>query len=203
VSFAVGELWAVLPVKSFGRAKSRLQSVLSAPVRAAFARGLFEHVLGVLQQTPGLGGVLVLTDDDDVAALAERHGAPVLRDQPGERLAAIIDRGLVHVGQAGAAGALVCMADLPRLSSADLAEVIASLRQHPVVIAPDARRQGTNLLALAPPTRFATCFGHEDSFPQHLGRAQTQGSAVHVLQTPGLCFDVDEPADLSELDGER
>jgi 2-phospho-L-lactate guanylyltransferase len=201
VSLASGELWAVLPAKGFGRAKSRLGSVLSDPIRAAFARGLFEHVLATLQETPGLGGVLVLTDDEDVEALSQRHGSPALRDMPGTTgLAAIIDRGLAHVGAAGAGAALVCMADLPQLASADLLEVIEALRRHPVVIAPDTRGQGTNLLALCPPTRFATRFGRGDSFQQHLSEAQAQGAAVHVLRCQGLCFDVDGPEDLQALE---
>jgi 2-phospho-L-lactate guanylyltransferase len=192
-------LWALLPAKCFARAKSRLGEVLSDPLRRAFARGLFEHVLGTLQVTPGVAEVLVLTDDDEVEALARARAARVLRDLPGARLHAIVDRGLAHAGAAGAGAALICMADLPHLESAQLGEVIEALRQRPIVIAPDVRAEGTNLLALAPPTRFGTCFGRADSFQQHLAQARAHGEEAHVVRAHGLCFDVDEPGDLDEL----
>jgi 2-phospho-L-lactate guanylyltransferase len=195
-----GASWALVPAKGFARAKSRLGDVLSEQVRAAFARGLLEHVLAALRSVPGLAGVLVLTDDDEVEALALERGAHVLRDLPGAGLAELVDRGLQHVAARSAQAALVCMADLPRLTPVELEQVLEALWSSEVVLVPDAAEAGTNLLALRPPDRLASCFGRADSFLQHQARASSLGARVRVLRLPGVCFDVDGPADLEGLD---
>lgn len=193
------EVWAVLPAKGFARAKSRLGEVLTDPVRAAFARGLFEHVLSTLQAAPAVHAVLVLTDDEEVERVAHERGAQVLRDAPGLSLSQIVDAGLARVAALGAEAALVCMADLPHLSVADVTQATQGLADHAVLLAPDTGEAGTNLLALRPPTLFASCFGRADSFQQHLARAQAHQQRVFVLRAPGLCFDVDGPHDLEGL----
>jgi 2-phospho-L-lactate guanylyltransferase len=196
----MNELWAVLPAKGFSHAKSRLGEVLSDAVRASFARGLFEHVLATLQATTAIRAVLVLTDDDEVEQLARARGAQVLRDEPGLGLSQIIDAGLARVQQLGAQAALVCMADLPLVNAEELALVAQELREHEVLLAPDTGEAGTNLLALRPPTLFESCFGHADSFRRHRARAEERGHGICVLRARGLCFDVDGPQDLEQLD---
>jgi 2-phospho-L-lactate guanylyltransferase len=193
-------LWAVLPAKGFARAKSRLGEVLSDPVRSAFARGLFEHVLGTLQAAPSIRGILVLTDDDEVQALAEACGARVQRDRPDQLLAQIVDAGLLRTVELGAEAAIVCMADLPHVSVEEFEQAACALISSSVVLAPDAGEAGTNLLGLRPPALFPSCFGHGDSFRQHAERAENLGHRVALLRAPGLCFDVDGPQDLGELD---
>ena len=73
-------VWALVPVKSFARAKSRLAGVLGPAEREALARSMFEHVLRVLASSGEVGGVTVVTDGDDVATLARSLGAAVMRD---------------------------------------------------------------------------------------------------------------------------
>ena len=41
-------IWALVPAKCFGAAKSRLARVLDEAARAALARSMFEHVLATL-----------------------------------------------------------------------------------------------------------------------------------------------------------
>lgn len=194
-------LWFILPAKGFFRAKSRLDPVLSPQVRSAFARGLFEHVLGTILQLEEASGVLVLTEDDEVESLARGRGAQVLRDRSANGLASIVDAGLSRVHALGASAALVCMADLPHLTVDELRQAVLALRTQPVVLAPDAAEAGTNVLGLAPATLFPSCFGREDSFAAHLARARSLGHEAAVLRLHGLCFDVDGPQDLSGLDG--
>jgi 2-phospho-L-lactate guanylyltransferase len=193
-------LWAVLPVKSFARGKSRLGGVLADPLRSAFARGLFEHVLSALKATPEIAGVVVLTDDDEVASLARARGCETLSDAPCATLSQIVDAGLARAQRLGATAALVCMADLPHVLPADFQRVAAALETCQVVLAPDAAEAGTNLLALAPPTLFPSCFGRADSFAQHVASARRASLEPRVLRVHGLCFDVDGPQDLAELE---
>jgi len=192
-------VWAVVPAKCPARAKSRLRPVLRDAERARFARGLLEHVLGVLA-TPGLlDGVLVATDCDEVARLARRRGAATRGDRGARSLAAVVDAALADVGSHGAGAALVLMADLPRLAAADVRAVLAALEAHDVVVVPDHLGRHTNALALAPPTALATRFGREDSFSAHCAAARSAGLRLAVLQNERVAFDVDGPADHARL----
>jgi 2-phospho-L-lactate guanylyltransferase len=192
-------LWAVLPVKAFARGKSRLGGVLSDPVREVFARGLFEHVLSTFMQSSEVRGVVVITEDAGVRAFAERHGALVEADPAVRGLAAVVDAGLARAFAEGARAAMVTMADLPCLAGEDVSAVATALRECDLVITPDLVRAGTNMLAMRSTHRFATRFGREDSFAQHLAVANEHGFRAHILERRGLCFDVDGPDDLEQI----
>jgi 2-phospho-L-lactate guanylyltransferase len=183
-------VWAVVPVRSFRCAKSRLAHI-PPPRRAALARGLCEHVLGTLAGHAELAGLVVATDCCEVAQLARRYGADIVRDRELRALAAIVDGALRHVAARGADAALVVMADLPRLAAADVDGLLAGLREADVVVAPDRGRAGTNALALASHTWLPTAFGHDDSFARHLRTAAAHGARVAVCETAGLACDVD------------
>lgn len=180
--------WAVVPQKTFDHAKSRLAPVLAPPARRALARALFEHVLDVLARSP-VRGSLVVTDGEDVAALAAARGARALI-APGP-LGRAVDAAL---GSLGRTRALVVMADLPLLAPADVSVACTLLAAHDVVLVPDHRGAGTGALGLRRPGVLPSCFGHPDSFARHLGAARGLRVAVH--HSPGLAFDLDEPEDL-------
>jgi 2-phospho-L-lactate guanylyltransferase (CobY/MobA/RfbA family) len=75
--------------------------------------------------------------------------------------------------------------------------MVAGLAHAPLVLAPDRRDEGTNALAIAPPDRMPTCFGHKDSFARHGDRARAQSIDVRVERSDGLACDVDSPEDLA------
>jgi 2-phospho-L-lactate guanylyltransferase len=196
-------LWAVLPVKDFARAKSRLSPVLTAAERAAFARRLCEHALDTLAGCADISGVLVLSDSPEVLELAQRRGHHAERERPdlppGPALGAILDDGLQRLVARGAQAALLLMADLPRVQRDDLSVLLHHLRSHDLVIAPDLREQNTNALALRLHRYPRTAFGSGDSFRLHLQRASDLGLRALVHRAPGLGFDVDLPGDHAEL----
>jgi 2-phospho-L-lactate guanylyltransferase len=194
--------WAVVPAKSLVVGKSRLRSVMGDGERAGFARGLLEHVLGVLRACE-LDGVLVATGGDDVASLAASHGAQVLRDRGAGTLAEVVDRALSEVESRGAGAAVVLMADLPRIEPEDVRDLLAALVDHDVAVVCDHLGRHTNALALAPPTALATCFGREDSYAAHLAAAHAAGLRIARVDNERIAFDVDLPVDLRRLTGRR
>ena len=193
-------VWALVPAKDFGRGKSRLRPALSDDARAAFARSLFDHVLGAVTASRVVDRVLVATDSPVVAAAAREHGAAVHLDPPGAAtLAAVVDGGLGELAARGARRALVLMADLPHLGPDDVRSLVALLDDHEVAIVRADDGQHTNALALAPPTCLATAFGRTDSFAAHVAAARAAGLRVAVADCAGIAFDVDGPDELARL----
>jgi 2-phospho-L-lactate guanylyltransferase len=194
----MGGCFAIVPVKGFARAKSRLSPPLEPDARGTLARAMAEHVLGVLERSPGVGGIVVATDSDEVARLAEARGAIAVRDREGARLGAIVDDAIAAAGARGARAALVVMSDLPRLADGDVARLLEALATSDVVVAPDRRGEGTNALGVARVGALATSFGYADSAARHLGRAREAGLMAVVCESAGLGLDVDTPEDLED-----
>ena len=69
---------AILPVKSFGRAKQRLGGAL--PDRPALAAAMVADVLDALGRRRGLDGVIVVTAEPAAADAARAAGARVVHD---------------------------------------------------------------------------------------------------------------------------
>jgi 2-phospho-L-lactate guanylyltransferase len=195
-------VWAVVPVKGFERAKSRLTN-LDPAQRSGLARRMFEHVIGAISECELIGGIIVVTDSDDVAEAARLRGARIVRDGPTTGVGPAVAAALVTAAELGAQSAIVLMSDLPRLTVADLRELTGVMHQHPVVIVPDRRDRGTNALGLTPPNRMPTRFGNEDSFELHCLEAHQRGERFRVHRNPRIAFDVDLPADLANLGGAR
>jgi 2-phospho-L-lactate guanylyltransferase len=189
-----GAVWAVLPVKSFARGKSRLRPALADDERAALARRMCEHVLATTRDVHELAGTLVITDGDDVAALAERAGAVVLRDPSSDAtLAGVVDAALASLEARGASAALVLMADLPDILPDDLHEVLRELATHEVVVVPDHSGSFTNALALKLGCGYTSCFGSAGSAQRHLARAESLGLRARSIRNPRIALDVDTP----------
>jgi 2-phospho-L-lactate/phosphoenolpyruvate guanylyltransferase len=71
-------------MKSPRDAKSRLAPVLGPDERAALVVHMLRDVLDALGACDPLAGIALVTPDAEVAALAERHGALVVEEGPGQ-----------------------------------------------------------------------------------------------------------------------
>jgi 2-phospho-L-lactate guanylyltransferase len=191
-------VWAIVPAKSLVRGKSRLRTVLADDERIRFAQRLIEHVLDVVRGCE-LDGIVVATDGDDVAEIAEGRGAIVLRDRGEGSLAVVVDGALAEVAARGAVAAVVLMADLPRIEPPDVLALVAMLDDHDVALVRDHLGRHTNALALAPATAMKTCFGQDDSFIAHCAAARGAGLRLATVDNERIAFDVDGPADHTRL----
>ena len=192
---AADGVWALVPVKSFGRGKSRLAPVLDDTARAALARAMFERVLGALEASAALAGILVITDGAEVVEAARARGAAAMLDLAPAPLGRIVDGGLAALADRGASAALVVMGDLPDLDAVDARRILALLDDHDLVIAPDASGDGTGALALRPVLAMPSCFGNADSFSRHVAAARAAGLRAAIYHSPSVAFDVDAPED--------
>jgi 2-phospho-L-lactate guanylyltransferase len=194
--------WALVPIKGFDRAKSRLSEILAPHERERLARELFEHVVLVLRESPSIDRVAVVSDSLEVCAYAERMGVVALPDAEGsEGLAGVVDTALLDLQLRGATSVIICMGDLPDLTRQDIVGVVEQLDQSEVVLVPDLSQRGTNVIGVRPPTVLPSCLGHEDSLRRHRDLARDLGLTVSVQLSSTIGFDVDHPGDLARLRG--
>jgi 2-phospho-L-lactate guanylyltransferase len=175
---------AVVPLKLNSESKSRLGDRLTAASRIELIEGMARHVLQALQRVPVIGRIVVLSAvrpdwwRGEWAADLATSLNPALdgwrsSEQPQHLL-------VVH-------------GDLPFVQSSEIAELLEAAEATGAAMATDRDGLGTNALALSKRTGFTFHFGH-DSRAKH---AAQQPCAV--LQLPGLAYDIDDLADLTEL----
>ncbi|MCA9969541.1 MAG: 2-phospho-L-lactate guanylyltransferase [Anaerolineales bacterium] len=192
---SAGPLWAVIPVKPLHSSKSRLAHLLSPTARADLIHRFLQHTLALLTALPDVAGVLVVSRDPAVLALAAAHGAVACPEPAPHGLNTAVSHAVQSATRAGAARVLVLPADLPFVQPDDLTRLLAAAAAPPaVVICPDRHEQGTNALLLAPPAGFRFQYG-PGSFRQHLAEAARLSAATAVVHIPGLQFDLDTEAD--------
>lgn len=194
---------ALIPVKRFDLAKTRLADHLTGAARARMAQQMVEHVLSELSRVPGLQQVTVVSSEPAVAGLCRRFGFDWLSDHDlGSGLNEILTSSLRLLHEAGATRVLILHADLPRLSKADVERLVTrhATPSHPdhVVLVPDRHEQGTNALICSLPLAFDLQYGR-GSFQLHQEAARALGLQVDVERIESLAWDVDVISDLDAL----
>lgn len=167
---------AVVAVKGFERGKYRLAGALNPSQRHLLIATMLDDVLNALRATRGIASISVLTGDSAVLPPGMRHIC-----DPGMGLNVGVACAATVLSDLGARSMLILPADLPFVTSDDIGALLAGGRDHDAVIAPDARRAGTNALLLTPPDLIATEFG-EQSFDAHVQAIRREPTFARLAQ---------------------
>lgn len=188
---------AILPVKSFSRAKQRLGASVAERLRAALAQAMVGDVLAALSVTDGIDATIVVTRQPEVASGAVAQGAIVVHDEDELGQSAAVTLGVRRALAEGFERVLCVPGDCPALDPAELTALMAD-GEHDVTILPDRHGTGTNGLLLCPPDAIAPSFG-PGSCARHVDLARTAGLRWQVRHFPSLGLDVDTGEDLAAL----
>lgn len=193
------DIWAVLPVKEIGSAKSRLARDYSAGFRRDLARAMLTDVLNALTTATGLAGIVIVSVDRDACALARQCGARVFEDGARGGHTQAVMSAARHLSSEGRAGMLTLPADIPAITAAEISGLLAAHGEAPAfTIVPSHDRRGSNAIVVSRPDAVELAFG-DDSFVAHLAAAQRAGIEPTILSMPGIGLDIDHPADLARF----
>lgn len=187
--------WAIVPIKRFDRAKTRLSVLLDGAQRAALANAMVGDVLDVLVSVEALGGIAAVTNDPEAERLARSRGASIVPDLAEAGTNEAVRQGLAWLSLRGVAGAIVVPGDVPFICSSEVQTVAERMKESGVALVPAQRDGGTNLLAFTLSTMLRPAFGPE-SFARHLAAARALGIEPAILRFEGAGHDIDVPADL-------
>jgi 2-phospho-L-lactate guanylyltransferase len=191
-------VWAAVPVKEFACAKQRLAPMLTPRQRQALAAAMLEDVLAALAQA-SLGGIMIATVDPLASELARHYGAEVVTEGARDGHTGAVAAMARILAAQGREAMLTVPGDIPRVTGAEIAELIAARRPAPsLTIVPARDRRGSNAVLCSPPDVMSLRFG-DDSFLPHLAAARARGIEPRILELPGIGLDIDQPEDLSAL----
>ncbi len=193
--------WLIVPAKPFTAAKSRLAASFSPAERAQLGAYLLDRTLRVAQKAGAFAEIIVVSRDPATRQLASALGARALAEA-GNELNLAVTQACREAQECGAASVLVLPADLPLLTVADLHQLCAAADTPATAVITPSRDGGTNALLLPLPAPITFAYGI-DSFTHHVRQAVRSALSVRVVETDSLRFDLDAPADLSELASDR
>jgi len=192
-------VWAVVPVKETGGAKTRLGDALPPELRPALAMAMLEDVLAALAQARGLAGIVLVTLDPVAIRLAAQYGATCRADGAREGHTGAVTAAARRLAAGGAAGMLTLPGDIPLVTAGEIEALLAAHRSAPsFTIAPSHDEQGSNAILMSPPDAVPLRFGDDSYFP-HLAAARARGIEPTVIRAPGIAFDIDNPDDLAHF----
>ncbi len=191
---------AILPVKSFARAKQRLGASVADPLRQQLARAMVADVIEALARTSAIERTFVVTREPLIAEAARAAGAKLVADEGEEGQSAAAGLGIARAVEEGFERILCVPGDCPAADPAELLALLAGhgLRGPELVIVPDRHGTGTNGLLVGPPRAIAPSFG-PGSCERHRGLAAAAGLECRIERLPSLLLDIDTGADLAVL----
>tara|TARA_B110000014_G_scaffold182050_1_gene131226 strand:- start:278 stop:1012 length:735 start_codon:yes stop_codon:yes gene_type:complete len=193
--------WAILPLKPAAESNTRLGSVLSPHQRRQLYEVMLADVLSALTSVSSIGGVLAITSCSVAMSHLRRAGVETLPDPGHGGLNEAIAYGLTELDRREITGAFTIPGDIPVVTSDEIAGLIRSIQDNgSVTIVPSHDGQGTNSLAMTPPTLLPPRFGHS-SKDAHIALARQKDFHLELMPLAGFGFDIDTPADLNRMAG--
>lgn len=190
-------MWAIVPLKYFEDAKSRLADVLSASERQLLVRTMARDVLRALADCDLLHGILINSRESEVFALAQEYGAEVFVEPRGSGLSESVTLASSWLQkERRATGTLIVHADIPLATGADFHALLKDHQRFSLV--PDDEHLGTNCIVASPPNPIEYRYDGK-SFEPHLQAAKARGLEPRICEIPGLQLDIDTHLDLSKL----
>ena len=190
------EFVAIIPIKKFVVAKSRLSPVFSNVERKRIARTVFEIVLKEVQKS-GFKKVWIISNDSLIKAkFGSITGIEVLFDEHYD-----INKTLQTKFKMAALQSLVPVylpADLPLITSADINKILKkSSSGRNLVIIPDRKCIGTNCIVLPKHLveDFTPLLG-KLSYYSHLSQAKLNGLPIMAFEVFSVSNDLDTYEDL-------
>jgi 2-phospho-L-lactate guanylyltransferase len=187
---------AVVPIKSWRRAKSRLD--LPAEGRAALARGFALDVVEALRTAASVGVIVLVTKEPDLAtAVGGSEALAVVDDSftpspDGLNHAVRLGRGWAS-SYRDSDGLLIIPADLPAITGGAVDDAVRDMLPFDRAFVPDIAGDGTTLLFSRTPAAMRSHYG-----AQSASRHRTSGFHPVTTVDPVVRRDVDTLADLIE-----
>ena len=193
-------VFAIVPVKRFENAKTRLSSVLDADDRIHLSLLMLEDTLHILSMSPSLTKVIIVSPDKRAEELAIKHGANFVREEKGNGVNSAVVLADRYCINEDADATMIIPHDLPLLDECDIfrAQELAQKESHCIVICPSHRYDGTNMLLRKPPSIITTCYD-SDSYNMHVKAAASLGIPIKYFFSKSLMYDIDTPEDVFRL----
>jgi len=188
---------AIIPVKTFSKAKTRLN--LSLDQKLELCKIMLEEVVSTVYNYKKIDKIIIVSKDEEALKLTKKFGVIDIFDNEESGVNHAVSLADVYLEKNDYEASIVFPQDIPFLQEEDI-ENLLKYQKYPksVVIVPSRRFDGTNALLRTPVNLMETHYD-EDSYKIHLEVGKSLTSNTSLLLLRRIMMDVDNNEDLEFL----
>src|SRR5215204_1994307 len=192
--------FAIVPVKRFENAKTRLSPILDMDDRILLSSLMLEDTVKTLSSVRSLTQVVIVSADKRAEEMAAKHGVNFLWEEKEKGVNAAVALAESYCIREAAEATVVIPQDLPLLDAIEVSTAcqLAENQSKCIVICPSLRYDGTNMLLRKPPSVIAT-FYDTDSYNMHVKAALKLGIPVKRLFSKSIMYDIYNLKDVQQI----
>ena len=185
---------AIIPVKTFSRAKTRLN--LSPEKTEKICEAMLESVLQNVTRSDLIKKTVLVSKDEKALSIGKKFGALGIYDESELGVNSAVLLADNYFSQEGFEATMVFPQDIPLIQSEDV-ETLYQMRNSDrcVLVVPSRKFDGTNALFRTPTNVMETHYD-EDSYKIHLNTAEKRNASSALVLIRRIMLDIDDQSDL-------
>ncbi|GKS66646.1 2-phospho-L-lactate guanylyltransferase [Nitrosarchaeum sp.] len=188
---------AIIPVKTFSRAKTRLD--LSVRQKEELCKIMLEEILHTLSISPQIDKTVIVTKETKAIELGKKYNAIIISDNEEKSVNNAVALADKYLLENKFDASIVFPQDIPFIKTQDI-DFLLNYKIPPnfAIVVPSRRFDGTNALVRMPIDLMITHYD-EDSYKIHMNTAKEHTRNVALVFVKRIMLDVDNMNDLKFL----
>ena len=188
---------AIIPVKSFSNAKTRLQ--LPSEKIEDLCKIMLEEILQVLFISPKIEKIIMVTKEEKAIEIGKKFNTITIIDEKENGVNQAVALADKYLLENNFNASIVFPQDIPYIKTQDI-DFMLNYQMHPnfAIIVPSRKFDGTNALARMPVDLMKTHYD-DDSYRNHMNAAKEHTLNVAMVFVKRIMWDVDDHEDLKFL----
>ena len=183
---------AIIPVKTFSKAKTRLS--LPQNVTVELCKLMFEEVLQTIVDSD-IDSIVVVTKDKGAIEIGKSYDVIQISDDSESGVNNAVSLADKYLAKNGFEMSVVFPQDIPFIQKEDIERLLKFSSENSILVVPSRRFDGTNALLRSPVNIMETHYD-EDSYKIHLHTGRTRTSKTSLVLMRRIMMDVDNNEDL-------
>ncbi|MDE1725107.1 MAG: 2-phospho-L-lactate guanylyltransferase [Thaumarchaeota archaeon] len=185
---------AIIPVKTFSRAKTRLG--MSPEKTEQICKLMLESVLKTVSGSDVISKIILVSKDETALNIGKKFGAVGMYDESEQGVNSAVLLADNYFTEEGFEGTIVFPQDIPLITPDDISSLYKMKNSNRcVLVVPSRKFDGTNALFRMPPKAMETHYD-EDSYKIHLDTAEKRNTSSALVLIRRIMLDVDDQSDL-------
>lgn len=186
---------AIVPVKTFSRAKTRLG--MSSEKTEKICKIMLESVLGTLSKSELIDRVVIVSKDETALGIGKTFDAVRIYDHEELGVNSAVKLADDYLSREGFDSTMVFPQDIPLIQVEDIDALLNfRIKNRCVLVVPSRKFDGTNALFRLPLDVMETHYD-EDSYKIHLDTAEKRNAISSLILIRRIMLDVDDQSDLN------
>ena len=188
---------AIIPVKSFSNAKTRLQ--LPSEKIEDLCKIMLEEILQVLFISPQIEKIIMVTKEEKAIEIGKKFNTITIIDEKEDGVNQAVALADKYLLENNFNASIVFPQDIPYIKTQDI-DFMLNYQMHPnfAIIVPSRKFDGTNALVRMPVDLMKTHYD-DDSYRNHMNTAKEHTLNVAMVFVKRIMWDVDDHEDLKFL----